>query len=619
MNPKIVSRSIMLNRAKINAEERSAPVILASETPAVVIDWDEWKVVREILLVSGIEQPENNQVRLLDNHTYRGEVKNIVRGSIRNLRVENDLYVGDAFFSSLSEDEWTLVREGHLTDVSVGYEVYSDQTIVIKSGTTAEVNGRAFTNDAADKLDLYLRLRWRPLEGSLVPIGADEKAKFRGKELTELMTRYNEALDKIKTLEQENEQRTQINLKENSTMEPKTPEEILKAEAERRKEIRETAKRFVGRISDIETLQNDAEDKGWTVEQFNGTIVSRMSTGEEFNTPPTNLDLSEKDKKRYNIWNLVRSVHEKNPKLGEFERECSNEIAQRLNVAPNGYYIDYGYLKREITIGVGSADQLVGTELQAQSFLDLLYNKMVFGKFLNVKNIYGLVGNLQFPYKTAGSTGYYIGESDAATESNLTFASQTMSPKTVSALVKYSRQTALQTTPAMEGLVLTDISNSLYQRADRSMIQGQGTSEELLGILYADGVQTYDGSNFNFDSAVDMETLLEDANVNMDNAKWLATPLVKGALRKRKIEAGQVEKIWKKDELIERSGYATKQMPTDGLCLIDPSEIIVGTWGTLDIQINRLNDDGGVKIIPFWSHDMINRRPIGTVKITAFT
>jgi len=252
--------------------------------------------------------------------------------------------------------------------------------------------------------------------------------------------------------------------------------------------------------------------------------------------------------------------------------------------------------------------------MQPQSFMDMLYNKMVFGKFLNVKNIGGLVGNLQFGNKTAASTGYYIGESDVPTESDLTFGSQTMSPKTVSALVQYSRQTALQTAPSMEGIVLADVLNAIKLRADLSMIQGAGGGTELLGLLFGTGVQTYDGSNFNFDSAVDMETLLEDANVDLDSAKWLTTPLVKGALRKRKIEAGQTDKLWKANQLIERDAYATKQMPVNVLCLVDPTEIIVGTWGTLDLQVNRWQDDGGVKVIPFWSHDMINRKTIGTVK-----
>jgi hypothetical protein len=60
-------------------------------------------------------------------------------------------------------------------------------------------------------------------------------------------------------------------------------------------------------------------------------------------------------------------------------------------------------------------------------------------------------------------------------------------------------------------------------------------------------------------------------------------------------------------------------MPVNTLFLIEPSEVIVGTWGILEIQINRLNDDGGVKVIPFWSHDIINRRSVASVKTTAFS
>ncbi|MFA7360778.1 MAG: phage major capsid protein [Candidatus Kapaibacterium sp.] len=598
--------------------ESTIETVIATETPAIVIDWersnwDRMYLMREILVINteSVVIPSIGQVPFLDSHrTWEGS--DSVKGSIRNIRIENGQVVGTTVISSTEEKLAKKIEERHLTNVSAGYGCSGEFSFRLNKDETANVSGRIFKNEFTDGLPLMIRTKWELAEGSSVIWGADENAQHRSEptfeELQQKLADQQTEINELKT-------RTQIKSKENSTMaDLKTPEEILKDEAARRKEIRETAKRFVGRISDIETLQNDAEDKGWTVEQFNGEIVSRMSNGEQFSTPPTDLDLSAKDKKRYNIWNLVRSVHEKNPDLAGLEREASAAIAKRLGVTPNGFYVDYGYQKREITIGVGSADQLVATELQASSFLDLLYNKMVFGKFLNVKNISGLVGNLQFPNKTAGSTGYYIGESAAGTESNITFGSQTMSPKTVSALVQYSRQTALQTTPAMEGLVIADVVNALRLRADLSMIQGQGTSDELLGLLYGDGVQTYDGSEFSFDSAVDMETLLDDVNVDMDAAKWLTTPLVKGALRKRKIEAGQTDKLWKNNQLIERDAYATKQMPTNVICLVDPSEIIVGTWGVLDIQINRLNDDGGVKIIPFWSHDMINRRAAGTVK-----
>ncbi|MCR4330068.1 MAG: phage major capsid protein [Candidatus Roizmanbacteria bacterium] len=612
----------------INEEERSINCIIATENPSLVVDWDEWEVIREVLLCTpdAVIIPENRQIPLLDTH-WRFTSDDL-KGSIRNLAVENGELAGRAFFDSSEDKLWGKVRDRHLTDTSAGYRTFKNHSLRIKAGEKGSIAGRTFENNYGDNFSLVIRSKWEIKEGSAVAIGADSTSKFR----SELLTQGDEIKKLIEKLQSErsiteelinNQRNTNLSIKNKEPHKmdenTKTPEEILKDENARRKELRETAKRMTGRIKDIDKLRESAEDEGWSIERFNGEIVTRLANGEQFGTPASDLDLSKKEKKNYRVWNLVRSVMEKNPDIAGLERECSNEISKRLGQAPNGFYVEYGHLKREITIAApGTASALVAVELMANNFLDLLYNKMVFGSALNVKMINGLVGNLDFPRKVSSSEGYYIGEGDAATESDINFGLQRMSPKTVSAIVKYSRQTALQATPEMEYLVLDDVVSALKRRADRAYLNGAG-GDEVTGLLLQDGVQILDAANFSFDTAVDFETELEDANFDLDKAIWLCTPRVKGTLRKRKIEAGQTAKLWEKDLLVDRTGFATRQMPDNTIALVEPSEIIVGTWGVLDIQINRLNDDGGVKIIPFWSHDMINRRGNGTVKGTNFS
>lgn len=635
-----VSRRSAIDKSVLNETERSVRCVLATETSSLVWDWDSWGVIREILVIEpgSVLQPENDKVVMLDSHSYRGGVATVVKGSVRNLEVVNGEYIGRAFFSSLSEQEWTLVREGHLDAVSVGYETYNEFTIILKPGGSYQHGSRTFVNDYADQRDLYIRLKWRPLEGSMVPIGADSRSGFRNDNsvISFIQKQLEEQNRKIAELENRSFNQTEpITIRQENTMpEPNTTdqqnnqdtrENILKQDAERRKEIRATAKRLQGRIKDVEQLADQADLEGWSLERFNGEIVTRMNSGEEFGTPKSHLDMDNKQRKQYNMWNLVRSVVERNPKLAGLELEASNEIAQRLGIAPreNSVFIPYEHLKREITIGTmeggtGTAGALVGTQLMTGNFMDLLYNTMVMGRGLKIKYIGALVGDLEFPKKTSSSTGYFIGESEAAAESDVNFGTDKMSPKTVSGLVKVSRKSAQQSTPDMEVLLIADIINQLNLRADKSAIQGQGV-KELIGLLYSDGVQIIDGLNFTEGTAIDMETELEDLNVNMDTAVWLTTPRIKGALRKRKIEPGQTDKLWTKSEMLGRTGIATKQVPEGTIALVDPSEMIMATWGVLELQINRLNDDGGVKIIPFWDLDFLNRMGMSTIKATNFS
>lgn len=161
--------------ATINEATRSVQVVASTEAPAVVFDWDSWRPVTEVLLMSGCQMPATGQVPLLDSHS-RYSVSDVI-GSFRAMRIEPGAegmqLVGEAVFSGTDDGDkpWRKMCEGHLTDVSVGYDViaYTD----IKAGETASFDGRQFEGP------LRVSTQWRIFELSPCPIGADENAKFR--------------------------------------------------------------------------------------------------------------------------------------------------------------------------------------------------------------------------------------------------------------------------------------------------------------------------------------------------------------------------------------------------------------------------------------------------------
>lgn len=161
--------------ATINEAARSVQVVASTEAPAVVFDWDSWRPVSEVLLMSGCQMPATGQVPLLDSHS-RYSVSDVI-GSFRAMRIEagpdGPQLVGEAVFSGTEDGDkpWRKMCEGHLTDVSIGYEViaYTD----IKAGETATFDGREFEGP------LRVSTQWRLFELSPCPIGADDNAKFR--------------------------------------------------------------------------------------------------------------------------------------------------------------------------------------------------------------------------------------------------------------------------------------------------------------------------------------------------------------------------------------------------------------------------------------------------------
>lgn len=156
--------------ASLDTEARTVEVIGSTENPAQVYDWNRG-VVSEVLLMSGLKMPAGRKVVLLDSHS-RYETAKVV-GSYRDMKTTDGQLVGMAHFSRAADVEsvWTKVREGHVTDFSVGYRV--DKAVWIEDGESQEIDGRTFTGP------VKVSTEWTIRELSVVPIGADEMAKAR--------------------------------------------------------------------------------------------------------------------------------------------------------------------------------------------------------------------------------------------------------------------------------------------------------------------------------------------------------------------------------------------------------------------------------------------------------
>lgn len=151
-------------------ETRSVGVVAATEDPVTMWDWDLGEIP-EVLLMKGCQIPELRQIPLLDTHS-RYSTSDVV-GSARGLKTQGDALLADAVLSGTERGEHvlTLIEEGHLTDVSIGYRI-NDYTTV-KKGEKAVIAGRSWTGP------VRVVTSWTPRELSVCPIGADGNAKMR--------------------------------------------------------------------------------------------------------------------------------------------------------------------------------------------------------------------------------------------------------------------------------------------------------------------------------------------------------------------------------------------------------------------------------------------------------
>ena len=152
---------------------RSVRAVAAAETPIRRIDPELKIPVDMIHRVDGVVLPESGQVPLLDSHNWTSV--SAVLGSVRNFGVMGNTLECDVFFSGTPAGILAAqkVREGHLTDFSVGYLWDLADSERIPKGETRTVAGRMIRGPAR------IIKKWHLLELSLVMKGADPMAKAR--------------------------------------------------------------------------------------------------------------------------------------------------------------------------------------------------------------------------------------------------------------------------------------------------------------------------------------------------------------------------------------------------------------------------------------------------------
>lgn len=191
---RISTRAAAAQPATLDETARSVRAIAASEKPAAVFDWDRYDVVDEVLLMAGAILPESGRVPLLDSH-QRGSVSDIL-GSAGGFRagasgpfaaLEADVALGD---TDAGRQALALIRDGHLTDLSVGYEPV--ESMWIPAGQKQLIAGREYAGP------VKVTTRWILKELSLTPIGADDLAKMRSQGGAQPMTKRLKKLLKLR-------------------------------------------------------------------------------------------------------------------------------------------------------------------------------------------------------------------------------------------------------------------------------------------------------------------------------------------------------------------------------------------------------------------------------------
>jgi HK97 family phage major capsid protein len=292
-----------------------------------------------------------------------------------------------------------------------------------------------------------------------------------------------------------------------------------------------------------------------------------------------------------------------------------NAEQKRNGISAKGVLIPQSIFEKRAAQTTTTAAGIVPDDFRPEQFVGLLRNAALV-QSLGARVLPNLRGDVVIPRQASTSTAQWIAEGGALTDSGMTFNNVKLAPKHVGALTELSRQLLQQGNPAIEQLVRDDFVQVVGLAIDKAMIHGDGVDEPE-GLLTA-VTGTGSLSTLTWAAVLAVMESLALQNVNPNN--WLTHPKVATKLRSLLTTDGLPG--WMLDDQGRLAGLnvaVTNQMdakagsPATGRIILgDFSEMIVGTWGAVDILANPYAEGpysrGAVQVRILTTLDMIPRR-----------
>ena len=530
-----------------------------------------------------------------------------------------------------AEEVWQDVQDGILRNVSVGYRI---NEVKLKE-----------TRD--DGTDVYLVTKWEPYEISIVSAPADTSVgvgRSNKPEPEKTFHMKDKLLDACKQRgiattgnETEDELLALLSAKpapapapEKRSIEVGTDNsDAVKAERQRMADITAAAKKLK-----LTELGERFVNEGKSVDEFRAAaleeITKRNVQFKESNTP---IGLNDREKRNFSFLKLFRTLADpQNKGLREdaaFELDVTSAARShrknaRGTVIPVDVLrspIDAEALGRRDIVSIktgsgytGTGGETVATNLLASNYFELLRNKtsiMRLGRILG-----GLVGDIDIPKQlTNAANAGWIGEDEQAPNRDMTFGSISLSPKTVAAYGHVTRKMLMQSSLDVEALLRADLAAAMGQAIDVAGYYGNGTGNAPVGIRYTDGINAvyFAGSVPTWAELVEMETLLAEANLDPNTARYVHNARMRGSFKTTKKVAGSSTEtfLWEGNGVNGYSSEVTNQIENGHLFFGEFSELIIGMWGGLDIIVDPYTQSSRGRIIinNFQDVDFEVRRP----------
>ncbi len=613
-------------------EARLYPLSFSSEAPVRRFSWDTLEEYDEVL------SHEAGDIDFSRAKTGLPLIKSHQRllhfGSVNDVSLDEKRkrLRGVASFSSipLGQEQETMLREGHIKSVSVGYQVTSMEMVA---------------KDKKTGIATY-RCRWAPYEVSTEPIPADLKVGFgRGAESSDLIE--FKIPDPLSEGEREMTFEAAAPAKGAETVvdPPAMPAPIeVRDRSAEAAEIMEMA------------LAHGVTDKaagwirqGFTPDQVSREILKAVRTHGPGQPSAESLEaMPAKDRKRYSVHRAIRMQAEimdgKRNRYDGLEAEVHEELTKHRTGADHGGILVPWRLNDEServdTRVLGTTQPTGGATLVGQQvmpdMIDLLRNRALV--LIAGARLYpGLQGVVYFNKKTGAPSVTWMEENPPADapQSEPAYGYVSLSPKTLIGQVQIPRQLLVMSSIDVEADVRNDLAIGHGLALDLGSLHGKGTDKQPVGIYSAADVQSHPvGGVPDLTDITTMPALVADKNADLGSLSWMTTPLMAGVLKRTPLVSGYPVFLWvgtyREGELGGYPARTTNQISKTlgaganehGLIFANWNDLLVGMWGNdLEVVVDVLTKAarGQILITSYSMGDTAVRRGESFVKGTGAT
>jgi HK97 family phage major capsid protein len=593
----------LIGRDAVNGENRTVELAFSSEVPYEryfgfeILDHSE-KSVR-------LNRLKDASPLLLNHDTDKqiGVVESVIIGSDRIGRAK--VRFGK---SVLAEEIFQDVQDGIRQKVSVGYMVHAMQ-----------IEGK----DA--KFPSYRVSDWEPFEVSIVSIPADTTV---GVDRT--LTRPTQEETAMNTVLQTDAQPSTPSAPLSDAQVKNFQEDVRQKELKRIEDIRKVGDTFKSFGGEQLAHQMIVEGKG--IEDLRTILLERAGAIKPVET--AELGMTQKEVKKYSF---VKAIHAlANPMDAQAQKNAGYELELSSTAREKGFgnpkanfVVPYDVLKgqkRDLVVGTNTAGgHTVQTDLLADSFIDLLRNKLILSE-LGTTLLMGLQGNVAIPKLTGSATAYWVAEGSDVTASQQTFGQVALTPKTIGAITGYSRRMLLQSSLDIETFVMNDLAQRVANGIEANVFSttaGDSTTPE--GLLHKSIGSVAGGTNGSavaWSHIVGLESAVAIANADVGNLAYVTNPSQRGKMKQASKVSGQNGFIWA-DGDTPVNGYkaaVTNNVPSTltkgtatSICSAvifgNWADLLIGMWGGLSLMVDPYTDSasGNVRIVVMQDVDIAVR------------